>query len=63
MTIRINKDQFIENFIFNLLLPYIIYLKLMLSNDEIYKKLRRNKSNNYLNTFNLNFLKELINNH
>jgi uncharacterized membrane protein YciS (DUF1049 family) len=63
MTIRINKDQFIENFIFNLLLPYIIYLKLMLSNDQIYKKLKRNKSNNYLNTFNLNFLKELINNY
>jgi len=62
MPIRINKDQFIENFIFNLLLPYMIYLKLYLSNDKIYKKLRRNKSDNHFNEFNLNFLKEIINN-
>jgi len=39
-----SKDECINKFIEDLFIPYIVYLKITLSKDETYKKLKKNKT-------------------
>ena len=63
ITSNVEKHTFIDNHIMNIFLPYIIYMKIILSNDKIYKKIKRNQKNlntSELNIINLYFLMEII---
>ena len=53
------KDESINRFIEDLFVPYIVYLKITLSEDEIYKKLKKNKTIES-EKINLYFLMEII---
>lgn len=53
------KDECIDRFIEDLFVPYIVYLKMTLSEDEIYKKLKKNKTIES-EKINLYFLMEII---
>jgi len=57
------KHIFIDNHIMNIFLPYIIYMKIILSDDKIYKKIKKNQKNldkSEFNIINLYFLMEII---
>ena len=54
------KDAFIDAYIIKLFLPYIIYLKMVLADDEIYKNLKKNIKKKDSNIINLYFLMEII---
>ena len=53
------KDENIDKFINDLFIPYIIYLKMTLSEDEIFKKFKKNKTIES-EKINLYFLMEII---
>jgi hypothetical protein len=57
------KFEFINNHVSKLLLPYYFYLYIMMSDDNIYKKIKKNqkKKDKELNEINLYFLMEIIN--
>ncbi len=59
---KITKDEFVNNYIYKIMMPYILFLKIMLSDDKIYKKLKKNDKidQKELNNINLYFLMELI---
>lgn len=59
---KITKDEFVNNYIYKIMMPYILFLKIMLSDDKIYKKLKKNVKidQKELNNINLYFLMELI---
>ena len=54
------KDEFLDAYITKLFLPYIIYLKVVLSDDEIYKNLKKNIKKKDFNLINLYYLMEII---
>ena len=54
------KDAFLDAYIIKLFLPYIIYLKIVLSNDEIYNNLKKNIKKKDFNLINLYYLMEII---
>ena len=54
------KDEFLDAYIIKLFMPYIIYLKMVLSDDEIYKNLKKNLKKKNFNLINLYFLMEII---
>jgi hypothetical protein len=54
------KDAFLDAYIAKLFIPYIIYLKIVLSDDEIYKNLKKNIKKKDFNMINLYFLMEII---
>lgn len=54
------KDEFLDAYIIKLFLPYIIYLKVVLSDDEIYKNLKKNIKKKDFNLINLYYLMEII---
>ena len=56
----IKKDVFIQKFIFELLMPYFLYLYLIMSDNSIYKKIKKTKSKIKMNQINLYFLMEII---
>ena len=39
-----NKDELIDNYVYELMMPYIIYLRTLLSDKKIYKRLKKKKS-------------------
>lgn len=59
---KTNKDEYVNNYIYKIMMPYILFLKIMLSDDKIYKKLRKNDEidQKECNDINLYFLMELI---
>lgn len=59
---KTNKDEYVNNYIYKIMMPYILFLKIMISDDKIYKKLRKNdiKDQKEYNNINLYFLMELI---
>lgn len=60
---NLSKDEFINKYIYKIMMPYIIFLKLILSDDNVYKKFRRNQkkfNQEDLNKINLYFLMEII---
>ena len=52
------KDEFLDAYITKLFLPYIIYLKVVLSDDEIYKNLTPQDAGNELFLGNSLYVKE-----
>jgi hypothetical protein len=57
------KDKFIEKHLNSLFFPYYFYMKSLMYDDKIYKKLRKNQKgsdNKELNEINLYFLMEII---
>ncbi len=54
------KDKFVDNFIYKTMMPYILYMKLMLNDDEIYEKLKSNQNQTNPEKINLYFLMEVL---
>ena len=54
------KTEIIDNFIYDLMMPYITYLKITLENDNIYERLITDIDNNKTNEINLYVLMEII---
>jgi len=57
---KISKNELIDDYIYKLMMPYIVYLKFLLSNKNVYKKIKKNISNHDLNKIDLYFLMEVI---
>ena len=60
MTTINTKDEIIDKFIYDLMMPYITFLKITLSEDSVFDKVKKDIDNNKLSETNLNFLMELI---
>ena len=54
------KQKYIEAYISRLLMPYVLYLNMILSDNDNYKKIKKQKKNDGLNKINLYFLMEII---
>lgn len=54
-----NKDELINKYVYDLMMPYIIYLRMLLSDKKIYNRLKKNK-NIEDEKLNLYFLMEII---
>ena len=54
------KQNYIDTYIHKLMIPYILYLNIVLSDDNVYKKLKKHDKNNGINKTNLYFLMEII---
>ena len=58
-----DKDESIDEYINSLFLPYYIYMKLLMNEDNIYNKIKKNQQGSdskELNIINLYFLMEII---
>ena len=54
------KQKYIDDYINKLMMPYILYLNMILSDENVYKKIRKQKKNNGINKTNLYFLMEIL---
>lgn len=54
-----NRDDEINEFIYKLMLPYMYILKIILTKDDNFEKIK----NNNQNKININFLEEIIKKH
>ena len=54
------KQVYIDTYIHKLMMPYILYLNMILSDDKVYKKIKKHEKNNGINKTNLYFLMEII---
>lgn len=58
---KITKDEYVNNLIYKIVMPYIMYLKIMLSNDNVYNQMRESENNfDECDNVDLNILIKLI---